>query len=679
MTIQKEKPADVTNVLFENVSRRHLVNILNYVNFREKSVVVNLRRSRGAGKISLRAIPEPCSGENARLIWSEEPPTDIDTGYIFTDFLIDWGQRVVIVEGQLTDIDRAAIAVLLPEHCRATLRRRTERFGSAPVQVTLMRNKSETKGFLQDFSRGFLKVRVAARKADFLSKKENKLPLRVSLQRGETKIYDGKALIERYRARRDDIDLVLALVPSVEDRASESREVSLSPTLVATYRHPLSNRIIRLDVLKASYNTFVIKEDPRHAALLVGLIVPEIYIDFGTGDSAKCSARVVADEGGAWSLSIVDMPVLDQRKLFSFLEKETGVSSGVSNVIDPEDLIEFFFEAGFIYPEKYTSLARSRDRLREILSRLYVDTPSISQHFVQYNRGLIEGHICMVRFYERAWVVHHHTAIGHAQAGSAVLAQIFRYIYSYGHLPSTGMNYAMTYYRPENRFPDRVLGGLARSLNTPSLCSIDPFAYLHLRFEGKAGKGRKEKAWQLGPVSREDLIEIETFYQSESGGLTLKAFGLDSAWCGRETVDLDAEFEKAGLRRRKSFFSLRLRGKLKAVMMASDSNAGLNMSGLMKCIHVFVVDKEELPFDALISQLGRLSSLYDEQEIPVLLFPVSYMDEQKAPYEKIYDLLVFHISVGKRFIEFLERMTDRTARRKYRELSPDRKGETREQ
>jgi len=237
----------------------------------------------------------------------------------------------------------------------------------------------------------------------------------------------------------------------------------------------------------------------------------------------------------------------------------------------------------------------------------------------------------------------------------------------------------MTYYRPENRFPNRVLGGFARFLATPSLCSVDPFAYLHLNFDGSDREARVEGEWQLEPASREDLLELEAFYEGASGGLTLKAFGLEAADQGRETVDLDGEFEKAGLRRRKSFFALRSEGRLKAVMMALDSDARLNMSNLMKCIHVFVVDKEGLPFDLLVSQLNRLSFLYEEREIPILLFPSSYAGDQGVSLEKVYDLLVFDASIVKQFIEFVERLTNRMARRRYEALAPDHKGEASEQ
>jgi hypothetical protein len=668
------------NTVIESISRKRLTSILNHVNFKENSVVVNLKRLRDGTILSLRATPEPCRGETARLTWSVNLPPDAETAYEFADFLIDKGTRVIVVGGRSTDVGPSGITIFLPEHCQAISRRRTERFGSSSVRATLSRNGSTAVGFLRDFGGGFLKVTVAAREAGFLLKGGEEPPLYISLHRNGTAIYEGEGVVERRLAGGEDIDLVLALAPSSGDGSEESRETGLDPALIAICRHPLSDRIIRLHVARVTYNTLVVNEDPKHAVLFPGLIVPEMRIDFGAGDSAQCVARVTGGRDGTWFMSILDMPIRDQRKLFTFVEKIMGMGSGVSVVIDPEDLVEFFFEAGFVYPEKYAGVARSREQLKAMLSRLYVDTPSISQHFVQYDReGAIEGHICMVRFYERAWVVHHHTAIGGAGAGSAVLEQIFRYIYSYSGLPSTGMDYAMTYYRPENRFPNRVLGGFARSLNTPSLCSVDSFSYRHLHFDKNGGEHFGESKWLLAPSSHDDLLALEEFYESVSGGLTLKAFGIDTRYYGQKTIDLDAEFKKAGMRRRKQVFSLKNDGKLKAVMTVLDSDPGLNMSNLLKCIHLFVVDDKGLPFDLLVGQLNRLSRFYEEQEIPLLLFPLSYMNEQGIAHEKVYDLLVFKASVVKQFIEFTERLTNRAARRKYGDKSQEQEGRTSEQ
>jgi hypothetical protein len=204
---------------------------------------------------------------------------------------------------------------------------------------------------------------------------------------------------------------------------------------------------------------------------------------------------------------------------------------------------------------------------------------------------------------------------------------------------------------------------------------MDAFAYLHLHFDRSAREIQIDKDWQLEQTSREDLLKLKAFYDDISGGLSLKALGLEAAYQDREKIDLTAEFVKAGLHRQKSLFSLRNKEKLKAIMMVLNSDDGLNMSNLMKCVHVFVIDKQNLPYNQLISQLNRLSSLYEEQEIPILLFPLSYAHDQRVSLEKIYNLLVFHVSVAKQFGEFVEQLTNRAVRKKHGVTTLDQKGD----
>jgi hypothetical protein len=667
MATQMHELTATPKILSESVSCKRLTNILNYLNFTGGFVVVSLKCLENGSRLSLRATPEPCEGNVVYLNWSENPPANMSaTTYELTDFLIDKGLRVIMVSGQVIDINHSGISVVLPEHCYATSRRRMERFCAALVKATLLCEGIEMAGHLQDFGGGYLKVRLSGPDADPFLKKESKVSVQVGLRSGIATVYTGKGTIERHDTNGDNVDLLVALMPFSAEKPVDGQDAILGSELVATCRNPLSQRIIRLRLTTMSYNSFIAREHPDHITLFPGLILPEVKIDFGAGDCAQCTAQVVGGEGGSWFMSIIDMPILDQRKVFSFVEKESHMSSGVSTEIDPDDLIGFFFEAGFIYPKKYAGVANSKKHLKEMLSRLYIDAPSISQHFVQYENGVMAAHISMVRFYERSWVVHHHMAIGGMGAGSTVLSQICRYIHSYSTFPSTGMDYVIAYYRPENRFPDRVLGGLARFLNNPGLCSIDSLAYLHLHFNGNAREIETDKEWQLEQASREDLLKLEGFYDDISGGLTLKAFGLEAAYQEQEGFDLTAEFVKAGLCRQKSLFSLKNKGDLKAIMMVLNSDDGLNMSNLMKCIHIFVIDKQNLPFDQLSNQLNRLSFLYEEQEIPILIFPFSYVHDQRVNLEKVYNLLVFHVSVAKQFWEFVEQLTNRAVRKRTR-------------
>jgi len=90
----------------------------------------------------------------------------------------------------------------------------------------------------------------------------------------------------------------------------------------------------------------------------------------------------------------------------------------------------------------------------------------------------------MVHTYEKTWLMHHHAALKtkDRKAGLSVLNQISWY-YNTFHLYDSP-EFIISYSRPDNRPPKRVFGGYHKHINKPNCCSVDPFAFLHLKSSG---------------------------------------------------------------------------------------------------------------------------------------------------------------------------------------------------
>lgn len=88
--------------------------------------------------------------------------------------------------------------------------------------------------------------------------------------------------------------------------------------------------------------------------------------------------------------------------------------------------------------------------------------------------------------------------------------------------------------------------------------------------------------------------------------------------------------------------------------MASISDAGLNMSDLTNCIKVFVLDSNGLSKNILYLTLSIISTKFDQAEIPVLIYPVSYTEIQSVPYEKLYQIWVLNTQYGDQYFRFLK-------------------------
>jgi hypothetical protein len=86
------------------------------------------------------------------------------------------------------------------------------------------------------------------------------------------------------------------------------------------------------------------------------------------------------------------------------------------------------------------------------------------------------------------------------------------------------MDYVMSYFRPENKFPNTVFGGFAKDTKDPQGCSMDLFSYLP--YTGLSLGAQLPEGWFLKECSTSDLWELNNFYSHHSGGLLLEALGL---------------------------------------------------------------------------------------------------------------------------------------------------------
>ena len=100
--------------------------------------------------------------------------------------------------------------------------------------------------------------------------------------------------------------------------------------------------------------------------------------------------------------------------------------------------------------------------------------------------------------------------------------------------------------------------------------------------------------------------------------------------------ELSMKYQQLGLKRERHVFSLKRIGKLKAVAIINISDVGLNLADLTSNIKIIVVDSSELTKDILYLALSQLSKKFEQDEIPVLVYPVGYVEKNSIPYEKLY-------------------------------------------
>jgi hypothetical protein len=370
-----------------------------------------------------------------------------------------------------------------------------------------------------------------------------------------------------------------------------------------------------------------------------------------------------------YGFAFLDMEMRDQLVLSSILHGRKYSNAYVCNKINPDELWSFFFDSGFVYPEKYLDIHDKKKLFKQTCEKLYSSNNDIARHFTYQERGVIHSHLSMIRFYERSWLIQHHISKPSAmrKLGLQVLEQAGAYINDFHSLSSTNMDYVMCYYRGNNRFPSRVFGGCAESIRDKKACSIDSFAYTLMKLD----EGRAEPAAtvRVSESTLEDLEELEMFYEHYSGGLMVKALSLEPK-AGGGTIARD--FARIGFHRERRIFSLFKEDSLKAVLMVNVSDLGLNLSNLTNCIHTFIIDSEGLQETDLRAAYRQLSSFYDKgSQVPILLYPAPAAAEMAVPFKRTYNIWILSMQHTESYFAFINRLFRKPERRKALRLSGD--------
>jgi hypothetical protein len=401
-------------------------------------------------------------------------------------------------------------------------------------------------------------------------------------------------------------------------------------------------------------------EAPQEAQLLPGMLLEKLELRLADSFSLSCKAQVVycqkrddTDEAAPvrCGLAILDMDVSDHTRLLSLLHRADDRSKGVSPKIDLDRLWDFFFASGFIYPQKYQALKDYREEFKATYAKLYDSAPEIARHFIFQENSRIVGHMAMLRQFSNSWLIHHHAADRtHSRtAGLETLQLAGESVNEAQALFSAHMDYVMCFFRPENRFPQRVFGGVAKHYNDPSLCSVDTFDYFHYHKEYEL-KWREGGKWELSPATHEDLLDLEAFYRNRSGGLMLQ--GMDLTPRREEEATLRESYQKAGFLRQQLLFALQKDGRTVAILMLLRTEVGLNLSNLTNAITVLVLDNKALPREAFFTAVSMLASKYPQDEVPVLTYPPDYAASQSIDVEKQYNLWVLDCQHLDPYFEF---------------------------
>lgn len=660
------KYGDLFNALGDarKIKRADLSNLLNSIHFVSKSLYALLHHPSQEETILARAYPEPCLGETLKCRWADELlPGSLLKTYDFLHLIIDDGRFVVLVPAALDNISGDSFSVHLPEISYAVNRRRGKRYTCRDMDVEILQNNLKMKGEMVDFNPEGFRIRVNHHASCSSNRFRPDVPVTIHMLCRRKEVFSASCQCIRQEEVLYGTDIVLAPEHKkrncFSDKQIRNPRLRLVPSPTLIFEHPFFKKRIQLDVADVSTLGFCVYEEADKGILMEDLVIPKMSIEFASSLRLNCSAKVIyrrieEGKGIRCGLMILDMDIGPYSRLTHILTKALDPHAYIFNEVDIDALWEFFFDTGFIYPKKYRAMFSHREEIKETNRKLYQENSDIARHFTYQRNGEIYGHISMVRAYEKCWMIHHHAArsVEGKKAGFIVLKQILHYLIDMCRLPSANMDYVMCYFRPENKFPDRVYGDFTTIIGNRRICSLDVFSYL--LHSSHSSEGQMPSGWSLQKCSKQDQWESSRFYNRRSGGLFLDIIYTKHKTTNNDSVE--AHYSRIGLIRKWRTYSLKCHNKLKAVMIVNQSDPGLNFSELLNSITIQVTDYRNLTWKVLSAAINQLTFIYQKEKIPILIYPHDYLNGEKNLHEtKKYVLFVLEARLIRDFALFLQR------------------------
>jgi len=478
-------------------------------------------------------------------------------------------------------------------------------------------------------------------------------------------LYTGDCIVESLRSYSTSAYLTLKpsslKVPRFKPVKYRSIRQTLSPAPNLDFIHPFTGKSVSLKVIDISGSGVRVEDHADSPVLLPGMFISDMRIEFFHDTCITCQSQVVysnkisngTGESIQAGIALLDIKYKDFIRLSSLLHQAEDSNAYVCRKIDTDALWEFFFETGFIYPGKYEHFQKKKKEIKQVYEKLYSKSPLIAGHFTYQDKGAILGHMSMLRLYDRSWMIHHHAArkTSLIKAGVAVLKQIGRFGYEGHRYQSIHMDHLFCYYRPDNVFPAFVFGGAVTAINDSRQCSEDTFAYMHVNGTGlQDTQSRLE--WVLEDADPADLSVLEEHYDHESGGMMIQALDLHPEFS--QENDLEKKYEKYGFSKKKEILSLKISGKLKAVILVNKTDTGLNMSDLTNSIKIMILDGNGLDKITLMSVAEHIAATFKTEEVPLLIHPVSYAETAGLEIEKKYNLWIMNIQYSDKYFAHIE-------------------------
>ncbi|MBT8489479.1 MAG: hypothetical protein KJN62_00360, partial [Deltaproteobacteria bacterium] len=136
-------------------------------------------------------------------------------------------------------------------------------------------------------------------------------------------------------------------------------------------------------------------------------------------------------------------------------------------------------------------------------------------------------------------------------------------------------------------------------------------------------------------------------------GMLMNVLNLGQKDLGNESLEKVAKL--LGFMRKWKAYSLVNKDNLNGVLIVNQSDLGVNLSELLNCIMIFVINSEGLSWELLSSAVSELSGIYDLKKAPLLIYHSDDPAINALPYDKQYQLWIANMHYSNQFMQFMQR------------------------
>ena len=647
------------------LSQSRLINLINFRNFLGKKIFLVFNHPRFD---QTRFVPvNPSPGTDDRLVCTGPEGRDLSGGlgpFRLACLLIDEGRSCVIAPAEEIQFENKEIFIQLPRVGFEVLSRKFRRYPCWSITATLMQDGFVCQGRVDEFSINTFRVAVPEMELPQWNWINRGKPLNILMknQPGEI-VYSGWVQVLKERDRQGECLVILRPKANgfqrIKNRETRTERFTLTPSPSVIFPHPLIQKTVKLPIRDVSISGFSLEaQEEESANLIPGLIITEMNIEFPDQSYLPCQGQVVyqrrvEESRIQYGFFILKISSIDHLKLSNLLNRILNQHVELNGLIDSESLWSLFFRSGFIYPQKYKQLVNKKNHLREVYANICLNHPEIARHFIYQDRGEIQGHIGMLRVYEKTWMIHHYAAdpdSRYKKVGLTLLHQLHRYIIDSINVTTTRLKYIICYFQPRNKFSNLVFGGAVRKIKNLSAVSLDKLAYLN--FPSYLRSEELPPPWQIEPATPNDLEELSGFYQMLSGGLMLEALDLTPAAAGPDR--LNEHYARAGLNRQRQILAVKQGATLRAVISVTMTNLGLNLSELTNAATLIILEPKAFPYDTFLRVLSWLGGHFPMEQMPVMVFPEEYTRDNNLPCERVYNLWVSNLDWVELYAQYIK-------------------------